>query len=138
MDNVIALVTYSRALISVSSRVNICDIGSTIGESYCKFVNQFSPVYIKGFTDEEASQYIERRELRLSFNDVKHVTGNKPLSLSLVEKVDQHSLTACEGVPRITVRSLLSHVKGLVKNVNTIDEYFVHDCFLNCINLVHV
>jgi len=125
--------------VSVSGGIEFSDLNTKFGNSSINFSAQLHPVEVIDYTDDEASHYITKRDLELDFNDIKHLTGNNPLLLSYVPKKGtrtlQDTLDSFQGLLEVIVRSLINqHIRGLVKHVNTIEEYFINKDLLKCVD----
>jgi len=94
-DNIISLKAYQRMVISVSSGVSVTTSYETIGQNCMQFVSKFSSLVIEGFSEVEASQYVQKKHSTLNFKDIKYLTGNNPYLLSQIPNTEineQHSI----------------------------------------------
>jgi len=125
LDNIRSLSIYHRMVISVSSGIFVSTSDGTIDQNCVQFVSNFSSIVIEGFSDDEASQYVQKKNSTSSFKDIKYLTGNNPYLLSLIPNTEineQHTLEQFKSILRgrllqIVKAALNQHIKGVVKDV---------------------
>ena len=123
----------ARILLSLSSGIrHYTNLDHTKVETLHKFLVQFHGINITtGFTDDEASKYIEKRKFQFTLNQVRHISGTNPFLLSLIrdsDTIDTYQSTLDTYFKRV----LITNLKCLGLNVNTIEEYFLNEEMLKC------
>ena len=117
-----------RIVVSVSTGVQH-SVRNEYGIHLNKFLGEFNIVnFTIGFTDDEASQFVAKRNCNLMFEQVKYTSGNNPHLLSLLPNNNDTTVADYKSLVKGNVMHLLQqHIQGVVKNVSMIEEYFKRD-----------
>ena len=122
----------ARIVWSLSSVIqHYTNPGDTKADTLRKFLVQFDEIHITtGFTDDEASKYIEKKNLQLMLNQVRHISGTNPLLLSLIRR--NFKKIKVTYIHSYLKSVLVENLKGLGLNVYTIEDYFINQEMLEC------
>ena len=93
----------------------------------CKLINDtirdsFDEHTLTGFTDEEATIFINHMNTNINIDDIKKLGGNNPLLLSHVKSSSDIGDYSCS-VPK-EIQSFLKNNLTIFKNIQSVSEYF--------------
>lgn len=98
----------------------------------CKYVD------IECYTEDEAQNYIKKKNTSLQLDDVVHVSGLNPLLLSKLNKDDEQQSVESYTTELETIvgEAIVNNLHGLVQKVKTVKDYLLQNEMLECVATV--
>lgn len=128
-----------KLVVSVSSGVEISDAYNASGLRNFLSRKSFLKLEFKGFTYTEALTFVKGRNCKnITLKSIQYFCGTNPFLLSQIDGKSQQSVACIKGIVKEIVKNYFTkHVKGLTKDGDTLESYFMREEMLRCSEFVN-